>query len=68
MPREKANFRDTYADYKGRGFPDMLTKKEAMAAMGVGHSYFERLIREKEIKLVCGRVPLGDLARISCGK
>jgi hypothetical protein len=67
MPREKENYRDMLAEYKGRGLPDILTKKQAMEVLGCGHSYFERLVREGEIKTVAGKIPIGAIARLTCG-
>ena len=67
MPREKANYRDMLSEYKSRGIPDILTKKQAMDILGCGHSYFDRLIREGEIKLISGKVPIGAIARLTCG-
>lgn len=67
MAREKAGYRDMLAEYHDKGIPDILTKKQAMEVLGCGHSYFERLIREGEIKLIAGKVPIGAIARLTCG-
>ena len=67
MSREKQHYRDMLFKYHEQGVKDLVTAKEAMHLLGIGHSKFDRLKREGEIKLKAGMVAIGDIARITCG-
>ncbi len=66
MPREKLNYRDVLSIYKEKGVPDLVTQKQAMELLGIGHSKFQRLKKEKLIVTKAGMVPIGDIIRIVC--
>lgn len=66
MPREKPNYRDTFA-ILAENHPLTLRKREAAELLGCSLNHLKKLIQKGYIKDAGGKIPLGSIANYLCG-
>jgi hypothetical protein len=66
MAREKEHYRETLVFLSDKNVPPMLSAKQVMETLEIGHSSFDNLISEGWLKPVGGKYPIGQIAKILC--
>lgn len=67
MAREKANYRSMLSYLiNERGFPMVLTKKQAAEVLGVSKGKLYGLIADGDIKVQGGSITIGSVASFLC--
>ncbi|MGM9551956.1 MAG: hypothetical protein ACI3XA_06825 [Clostridia bacterium] len=66
MSREREGYREMLM-YLAERYPMTMTKKQAREALGVSFTHLQKMIENKHIVVVDGKIPIGSVAKYLCG-
>lgn len=66
MAREREGYRDML-EKLSEDYPNTMTKKQASEALGVSFHHLQKIIANKHITVVDGKIPIGSVVRYLCG-